>query len=398
MVSMRMMYQIILLSGMLIASASFIWKSRILPLTTTTQQITPRTAASKLCQSSQWSDFWEEEQSDIQFKEHPKLSRFLQQLPFLEIHNTTDELAQLKNLWDEDDILRENGGYNHIRLGNVSYVEFPDIYNSLLVPHPSRYIIRSFYPQLLRSVFSGEVKLKILKGAPGLGKSLFIFFILLYFLNPRVRDLVGPIERLRSTKYMIYHNNPPHGFTVFNLETKKAYLVANLNDVALSFNYLNTIYVYEPGMTNEYSPLLVPDIPSVCLASKRIQEYAKYAATHYMPMWKLNEARLANKVIRLVSDELLIERFEKIGGVARPLMGIDGLYNEYLEMQQNCIDGYRFYDTFNEGDPFSIVQGHDENTSHFLLHYDVISADFHKYIPRMASELVDKLMSERMTR
>ncbi len=64
------------------------------------------------------------------------MSQFLQLLPSFQLHNTTDELSQLKkaspvDLWDED-ITMEDGGYNHISIRNMSYVELPDISNSAI--------------------------------------------------------------------------------------------------------------------------------------------------------------------------------------------------------------------------------------------------------------------------
>ena len=100
----------------------------------------------------------------------------------------------------------------------------------------------------------------------------------------------------------------------------------------------------------------------------------------------------------MVSDEVLVNRFEQVGGVLRPLMGSARYYRQYLDDLKNCIGDYRFYDVYNDGDPFSLIRGHDEKTSQYLLHYDVVSADFHRYKPRMASALVTELMSERNSR
>ncbi len=134
--------------------------------------------------------------SKYQFEELAKASEFLQHLPSLHVHNVTAYLSHFERLEEENESEYEdkygNNITNHVNISEMHYVEFEKIFPYL--DTTNRYILRSFYPQLLRTIFTIDEHRVILQGAPGLGKSLFLFFILLYFLNAKVKSMVETLN------------------------------------------------------------------------------------------------------------------------------------------------------------------------------------------------------------
>lgn len=340
-----------------------------------------------------FNDF--DDQKFALFHEAKTDSEFLQHLSSLKLLDTTNHLAQLSEIVDtnEEDERDEKDCAGHINIQDMRYVEFEKPF--WLFPL-NRYVIRNFYPQLLREIFSAPKERVVLMGAPGLGTSRFIFFLLLYFLNAEVKNLVGDVEKLRNVKYIIYHYSS-ESFRVFNVETKKAFWSTSFSQFFEVMNRSNIMYVFEPGTTKTHTPVRLEGVPSVCLVSPhlpRIEEYQKDASIRYMPMWILDEARLANKVLDKVSDDALKQRFEQVGGVIRPLLHDDESYRKYLERQLSCIQKYDALDAFDHRDPLTITQGHDENVGHFVAHYTVSACNFSELKPRISTALVGQLLTD----
>ncbi len=252
-----------------------------------------------------FNDF--DDQKFALFHEAKTDSEFLQHLSSLKLLDTTNHLAQLSEIVDtnEEDERDEKDCAGHINIQDMRYVEFE---KPVWLFPLNRYVIRNFYPQLLREIFSAPKERVVLMGAPGLGTSRFIFFLLLYFLNAEVKNLVGDVEKLRNVKYIIYHYSS-ESFRVFNVETKKAFWSTSFSQFFEVMNRSNTMYVFEPGTTKTHTPVRLEGVPSVCLVSPhlpRIEEYQKDASIRYMPMWILDEARNMEKLFERVACEAIV--------------------------------------------------------------------------------------------
>ncbi len=208
---------------------------------------------------------------------------------------------------------------------------------------------------------------------------------------------------MKNVRYIVYHNRPPEHFQIIDIESKKVFEGSRFDRFYSFINTSNTIYVYEPSTTKDIPPSTI-QIPSLCLVSPNVKRIAQYrkrenTTTLYMPMWELDEARIANQLLGKVEDDELVRRFEQVGGVIRPLLGTEDAYRTYLSRQRNYINAYQSLQIFKTSDPFSITQGHEVNTSHFLLHYLITSRYFRTCIPRIATafvaEMLKRLRSDR---
>ena len=142
-------------------------------------------------------------------------------------------------------------------------------------------------------------------GTPGVGKSMFLFYILWRLANKE------------DTKTVILHRQMNHK-NIYGFHNDGCWVVPSSTDIRMLLDDLNTWYLTDalqpqPEKVNAITVLVSSP------AEKYYSDFFNYSSIpphHYLPVWSLEELKhVAESYSR--SPEEVEKRFNMIGGIAR---------------------------------------------------------------------------------
>ncbi len=203
--------------------------------------------------------------------------------------------------------------------GGLKYIEVPTCSLPFeLLQHsesgPGHYIIRDFYGKFLKSVFESS-RQNIVIGSPGIGKSAFVLYVLMYLMRPELQD--PNLSLLNEVEYVLYVT-PEEPVLVLVPGKQLAFTTDRCPDLS-ELNTAKCLYVFEPGTTKDVRPKWAKNMKTLVLVSPyplRIEDFRKHnnVDQFYMPIWTLEEALVANEIAgNPVRPEVVMQRFNEVG-------------------------------------------------------------------------------------
>ena len=216
--------------------------------------------------------------------------------------------AGLTKFWNSLRGMKPENGFLHF-LVRPSF--FPALLKSLY--------IRKVYEDLFEIIWKNQDKEndeKLIRmaitGTPGIGKSIFLFYILWKLANMETRRTV------------ILHRNMERG-CIYVFQDSGCWETFNYAEIASFLKDVNTWYLTD---TLDPPPALVEAV-TILVSSPARRHYSTFLKLlpmpplHYLPLWSLDELKLvASSYGR--KPEIVEERFKKIGGIARFVLEEDG--------------------------------------------------------------------------
>jgi hypothetical protein len=202
------------------------------------------------------------------------------------------------NFWNSLPLLKEENNILHF---TVIPTFFPDVMKSLL--------IRQSYVGLFQRIIDNLNNFKFhrmaITGNPGIGKSLFLFYIM------------WRISSMSSVGSVILHRAKDRGL-IYVFENERCWRTRNLGDIDEALFLSNTWYLTDtldpiPGEVKAVTILV--SSPS----EKHYNEFLKYPSNdslRYLPVWTLEELMQAAPLYQL-STEVVERRYCIIGGIPR---------------------------------------------------------------------------------
>ena len=207
-------------------------------------------------------------------------------------------------------------------------------------------------------------------GTPGIGKSMFLFYILWRLANKE------------DTKTVILHRQMNHG-NIYGFRNDGCWVVPSSTNIRMLLKdpetwYLTDALLIQPQAVDAVTILVSP--PS----EKYYSEFIEYTSTlmlHYLPVWSLEELqRVAHVYLR--SPEEVERRFNMIGGIPRYVLEKD----VDLEAKIDEEIGKLLPDkAIIQTSPERFVES---EINHRLLHFKVEPPCYTKYTWALASEYV----------
>ena len=247
------------------------------------------------------------------------------------------------------------------------------------IPRPMDSLyIREAYEELFEIIWKNqqdkESKMRInrmaITGTPGIGKSVFLFYILWRLAN------------IKSTKTVILHRQMNHR-RIYVFQNDGCWIVSYDADIQMLLTDPDTWYLTDALLTPPASVEAVTILVS-SPAEKYYSDFLKYSSTaplHYLPTWSLEELKRVAHVYSK-SPEEVEKRFDMIGGVPRYVLEKDVNLEETIneKIGKLLLKNIMLLPTF---------EGATENEiSHRLVHFEVKPPCYTKYEPVIASQCV----------
>ena len=244
--------------------------------------------------------------------------------------------------------------------------------------------IREAYEELFEIIWKNqqdkESKMRInrmaITGTPGIGKSVFLFYILWRLAN------------IESTKTVILHRQMNHR-RIYVFQNGGCWIVSSGADIQMFLTDPDTWYLTDALLTPPDSVEAVTILVS-SPAEKYYSDFLKYSSTaplHYLPTWSLEELKRVAHVYSK-SPEEVEKRFNMIGGIPRYVLekdiNLEAMIDEKIgKLLSNNI---LLLPTFE--------RAQENEISHRLVHFKVEPPCYTKYELVMASQYVREKYSE----
>ena len=238
--------------------------------------------------------------------------------------------------------------------------------------------IREAYEELFEIIWKNqqdkESKMRInrmaITGTPGIGKSVFLFYILWRLAN------------IKSTKTVILHRQMNHR-RIYVFQNGGCWIVSSGADIQMFLTDPDTWYLTDALLTPPDSVEAVTILVS-SPAEKYYSDFLKYSSTsplHYLPTWSLDELKRVAHVYSK-SPEEVEKRFNMMGGVPRYVLEKDVNLEETIneKIGKLLLKNIMLLPTF-EG-------ATEKEISHRLVHFEVKPPCYTKYEPVIASQCV----------
>ena len=217
---------------------------------------------------------------------------------------------------------------------DVTAIKFLGSFDRKIVG-PNVVFIRDFYVALLTLIRSYDRCVMI--GNPGISKSVFQYFYLMWILNP---ELVGPLlpdYRGCTDPPKVVIRQVGNLMTIYDIEKRVAYHELPANEIIVGyFDPEVTLYLYEPGLTKGKEPMDVdcPTFATVLPDTSRYKYFSRHGGAHvYMPVYKLKELLDIGKYLldkKQVPEAMRGEyspvnitlRYEEFGGIIRHVLPV----------------------------------------------------------------------------
>ena len=159
-----------------------------------------------------------------------------------------------------------------------------------------------------------------ISGTPGIGKSMFLFYVLWRLANMELKGTVILRRQLDEEEIYVFQN-------------EGCWITMDHKDIRLLLKDPNTWYLTDallppPGLPKAITILV--SSPS----EKYYSEFLKYshvAPLHYLPVWSLDELKLVAPSYNR-SEDVVKERFDMIGGVPRYVLEKDDDLEEIVKL------------------------------------------------------------------
>ena len=245
---------------------------------------------------------------------------------------------------------------------------FPDGFKALYV--------RKAYGDLFEIICKKQFRGMAITGTPGIGKSMFLFYILWRLANMGVKGAV------------ILHRRADLGL-IYVFQKDGGWIALDRKDILL--------FLIEPSTWYLTDSLLLPvggaKAITIVVSSPAEKYYSKFlecshvAPLHYLPIWSLDELKLVAPLYNK-SEDVVKERFRLIGGLPRFVLEtnvnldamIDAKIGKMLSKKPMAI-------------PSAETAG-ENKLSHRLMHFKVEPPCYTEYKLVIASEYVRKKYSE----
>ena len=264
---------------------------------------------------------------------------------------------------------------------------------------PSTIFIRKFYPDLLKNLLRN--KYSVLTGNPGISKSWFHWYVLYHMVKENDCKFKLIVRQVADRLMAFIFPQCGKVFYTINVKLGLALLEHDIRqDLAL--------LLIEPEAA--FTEPLFSGVQTILMCSpdrRHYKEFYKHGAVkQYMPVWKLDELQLvAGHIRENASDEFLkraltseeIEkRYNRFGGIFRYVIPYsEAALNSVEREQESVLANAKAVDTFIRGDEIEKRDDNKENSSHFLLQYNVNEKTFTNVRMMIASEFVkEKLDSQ----
>jgi hypothetical protein len=275
--------------------------------------------------------------------------------------------ANLISFWNSLHGLQDKNGFLHFP---VKPSFFPEKLNSLY--------IRKAYEDLFQIIYDNlnsdnETKERIhrmaITGTPGTGKSVFLFYILWRLAN------------METTKTVILHREKDHT-DIHAFRNDGCWVTQSLPSLREFLHdpttwYLTDALLSQPGDVAAVTILVSsPDRKYY----SRFLEYSSVPLLHYLPIWSLEELKLAAESYSK-SPEKVEERFNKIGGIPRYVLEKDVELEPLIDEKMEKL--------LSSKANLSSAEGSGTNDiSHRLVHFKVDPSNYMKCRLVMASRYV----------
>ncbi|KAE9043581.1 hypothetical protein PR003_g3485 [Phytophthora rubi] len=229
-------------------------------------------------------------------------------------------------------------------------------------------------------------------GTPGIGKSVFYayFFERYRKEHPNTWIIAMAFEEKQVKKLTVaavgkepvyYRSNVGHHLDQATLEAEKW---ENATEDGVTDKRVLFLCDGPPDISRRQSVVFTNP-------SKRWHKVSrKFYCDYYMPLWTLDELQEAATLLNYpISDDLIKERFEKFGGIARECLCLDPVISKKAELdltkQMNAI--------FDPNELRKLLLEYE--TSHYLVHY-APKANRAFTGRQLASDFVEQKLQERM--
>jgi hypothetical protein len=298
---------------------------------------------------------------------------------------------------------------NHIG-ANMTVIESPHC--ELLKDCGGFLFVRDFYPNIFAEI--RKRKRCVMIGNPGIGKSMFQYYYLSRLLNaskfePLPPDCFGSKEPPKIVIRQIGDKK----IIIYDLENRKAEQIKPVDDdVFECFNPKTTLYLMEPGQSNNIEPFYLDvEIPTLTTVSPNINQYKEFckkgAVKLFMPCCTEDELKemgafllrkncVPSDLESEYSPDKISQRFHQFGGIIRHVLpsSVDKLA-ECVDNQAEAIHTCDVHALLLSGN----IEHH--NVSHFIMQYDVAKKGelaFKKPKLDFVSDDVYKSLKERLSK
>jgi hypothetical protein len=295
--------------------------------------------------------------------------------PLITIKSASNE--NLTSFWNSLHYIRNEKGFLHFP---VRLNFFPENMKSLY--------IRKAYEDLFQIICNNlnsknEAKERFhrmaITGTPGTGKSMFLFYILWRLAN------------METTKMVILHRQMNHEW-IYVFRNDGCWKICNPDYIGEVLRdptawYLTDALEPPPNVVKAITILVTS--PAKKYYSKFL-EYSYVLPLHYLPIWSIEELKLAAKS-HSKSPEEVEKRFNMIGGIPRYVLE----KNEDLEeLIRTAIGGMSLHRLI----PIALGEGTlDDQISHHIVHFRVEPPCYTRFSMIMASEYVKSRVLEKYT-
>ena len=216
--------------------------------------------------------------------------------------------AGLTSFWNSLHGLQDKGGL----------LRFP-VRPKFIPVHLKRLYIRESYKDLFNIIWKNQKSKDLTKrlhrmaitGTPGIGKSVFLFYVMWRLAN------------MKTTKTVILHRRA-HKRRIYIFQNEGCWRTRKISDIDDLLDDPKTWYLTDalkPPPEERDSITILVSSP----AGKYYETFIKYPGTaplYYLPTWSLEELNIAAPYFG-VKPQLVESRFDKIGGIPRYVLEKD---------------------------------------------------------------------------
>jgi hypothetical protein len=323
------------------------------PLPSTTELSTSQT-------STPFRSFWQSILIRNGILYFSNISRLFQKyLAFLSATN-----AELTSFWNSLRDIKNDEGFLHF---TVFPTFFPDKFKVLYIRKAYEDLFKIICGNLEPTNPENRLRGMALTGTPGIGKSIFLFYILWRLANAE------------STKTVILHRRSDRG-NIFIFQNNGCRVACNLDRIDGFLNDPSTWYLTDALLESPDESKAVTIVVS-SPARRYYSEFLKrshVAPLHYLPTWSLEELQLVAPFYPITETDIK-DRYNMIGGIPRYVIEKKDDLDELIRHAVGRIEIKKF--------PL-IVSGSvskEDQVSHLIVQFVVDTASYLKFTLQMAS-------------
>lgn len=210
----------------------------------------------------------------------------------------------------------------------------------------------------------------VITGTPGIGKSMFLFYIL------------WRLSKINTTKTVILHRQADEG-KIFIFQGNRCWTTCDEEDISELLSDKTAWYLTDDLLD---PPEEIVKATTILVSSPDHKHYKEFlrcsntAPLHYLPVWCITELRIARKMYSR-SQKQLENRYLLYGGIPRFVLEKDDDLTEEIDDVVMSLE----IDAF--GQLVNAAEEEGQGINHLVMHYDVDST-YKKVSLRMSSSYV----------